>query len=155
MADISRRDLDDVRQHSREEYPNECCGMIVADPDRRTRVFRIRNVQDEFHAKDPVLYPRTAKIAYLCHSQDLRTALDAAEAPGCTLVAFYHSHPDHASYFSSEDIAQATPFGEPSFPDALQIVVSVYDREIRDIKTFAWSLSEETYVEVPFQETAD
>ncbi len=151
---ITRQALDDVREHSRTEYPDECCGVIVRGADAATRVFRVRNVQNEMHAKDPANYPRTARTAYAGHPQDLRVALEAADAPGCSLVAFYHSHPDHDSYFSAEDVAQATPFGEPSYPDALQIVVSVYDREIRAIKAFAWSPSEENYVETPFEETA-
>jgi [CysO sulfur-carrier protein]-S-L-cysteine hydrolase len=154
MQSITRQALDDIRRHSREEYPEECCGVIIRDADSVTRVLRIRNIQNEMHAKDPERYPRTARTAYAGHPQDLRVALEAADAPGCALVAFYHSHPDHDSYFSAEDVAQATPFGEPSYPDALQLVVSVYDREIRVIKAFAWSPSEETFVETPFEETA-
>ena len=72
-------------------------------------------------------------------------------SPGCALAAFYHSHPDHAAYFSEEDVRQATPFGEPSYPDALQIVLSVVDREVLDAKAFAWSAALETYVETPLQ----
>ena len=52
-----------------------------------------------------------------------------------------------------EDTAQATPFGEPSYPDALQVVVSVYDREVRDIKAFAWSAEASAYVETSFEES--
>jgi proteasome lid subunit RPN8/RPN11 len=154
MHSIPRHALDDIRRHSAEAYPDECCGVIVREADFGARVFRVRNIQDEMHAKDPAQYPRTARTAYAGHPQDLRLALDAADAPGCALLAFYHSHPDHDSYFSAEDVAQATPFGEPSYPDALQLVVSVYDREIRVIKAFAWSPPEETFVETPFEETA-
>jgi [CysO sulfur-carrier protein]-S-L-cysteine hydrolase len=149
---IGRHAMDDLRQHSREEYPDECCGVVVRDARGVTRAIRIRNIQDEMHAKDPARYPRTARTAYAGHPHDLRLALEAADEPGCALVAFYHSHPDHDSYFSAEDVAQATPFGEPSYPDALQLVVSVYDRQIRVIKAFAWSEAEGTFVEAPFEE---
>jgi proteasome lid subunit RPN8/RPN11 len=64
------------------------------------------------------------------------------------LAAFYHSHPDHDAYFSAEDIAQATPFGEPSYPEALQIVLSVYGQEVRSVRAFAWSPAASSYVEV-------
>jgi len=144
--------MDEVRRHSVEAFPDECCGVIVAGADGAQRAIRIRNIQDEMHAKDPLAYPRTARIAYAGHPADLREALDAAEAPGCALVAFYHSHPDHDAYFSEEDTAQATPFGEPSYPEALQIVVSVYDRVVRTIKAFAWSDGEAAYVEAAFEE---
>ena len=149
---ISRKVMDEVRAHGEQAYPDECCGVVVALADGTTKTLRIRNVQDEMHAKDPVAYPRTARIAYIGHPSDLRDALETADAPGCSLVAFYHSHPDHDAYFSAEDTAQATPFGEPSYPDALQIVVSVRDRRAGAAKAFAWSAADEAYVETTVEE---
>ena len=126
--------------------------MIVLLADGGARALRVRNVQDEMHARDPRAYPRTARTAYAGHPADLRTALELAEEPGNSLVAFYHSHPDHDSYFSEEDTAQATPFGEPSYPDALQLVVSIQDRRIHEMKAFAWSSEAGAYVETAFEE---
>ena len=140
-----------LNAHAIETYPDECCGVVIARPDGTFEAIRVRNIQDEMHAQDPSRYPRLARTAYTGHPEDLKRALDAAERPGHGLAAFYHSHPDHASYFSEEDVRQATPFGEPSYPDALQIVISVYDRAVRDAKAFEWSGSAETYVETPLQ----
>ena len=149
---ISPKDLHDVRRHCREEYPHEGCGVVVSLSDGSTRVLRVRNIQDEMHSRDPVAYPRTARHAYYGHPADLFAAIEQGEAEGCSIVAFYHSHPDHDSYFSAEDIAQATPYGEPSYPGALQLVVSVYDRSVRDIKAFAWSADAGSYVETALEE---
>lgn len=144
--------MDEIRRHSVEEFPNECCGVVIADADAGgQRVMRMRNIQDEMHAKDPQCFARTARTAYLWHPSD-HAALDAALAAGSSLVAFYHSHPDHDAYFSSEDSAAATPFGEPSYPQALQVVVSIYGREVGTIKAFAWSEQERAYVECAFEE---
>jgi proteasome lid subunit RPN8/RPN11 len=151
-SSISRDVMHAVRAHCEQAYPDECCGMIVSFADGRSRAIPIRNIQDEMHAKDPVSYPRTARTAYTGHPADLRAALESAEEPGCSLVAFYHSHPDHDSYFSAEDTAQATPFGEPSYPDALQLVISVRDCHARETKAFAWSPDAGAYVEVPLEE---
>lgn len=144
--------MDEVRRHAVDEYPDECCGVIVTGPASMLHVLRVRNVQDELHEKDPATYPRTARTAYVGHPADLRSALELAEQPGASLAAFYHSHPDHDAYFSAEDTAQATPFGEPSYPDALQVVVSVYDGRVNAIKAFAWSPADESYVETPLEE---
>ena len=152
MTTISQAALHDVRRHCREAYPDECCGVIVGMDGGGTRVIRVRNIQDEMHEKDPLAYPRTARTAYTGHPADLRAALDLADEPGCSLVAFYHSHPDHDAYFSAEDTAQATPFGEPSYPEALQLVVSVRGRSVQATKAFAWSPGEGAYVEAVFEE---
>ena len=63
--------------------------------------------------------------------------------------AIYHSHPQHAAYFSAEDKKQATVWDEPSYPDATQIVVSVIDGEVRDTKAFRWQEATRDFVEVP------
>lgn len=152
MASFSSQVLHDVRRHCREAYPDEACGVIVATRDGEARVVRVRNIQDEMHAKDPLNYPRTARTAYTGHPADLRAALELADEEGCRLVAFYHSHPDHDAYFSAEDTAQATPFGEPSYPGALQVVVSVRERSVREIKAFAWSEQASAYVETSLEQ---
>ena len=149
---LHRKAMDEVRRHALEEYPDECCGVIVTLACGGQKALRVRNIQDEMHAKDPERYPRTARTAYAGHPSDLRAALEAADEPGCTLAAFYHSHPDHDAYFSAEDTAQATPFGEPSWPDALQVVVSVREGRVGAIKAFGWSPPQECFVEVPLEE---
>ncbi|HXC50612.1 MAG TPA: M67 family metallopeptidase [Candidatus Limnocylindrales bacterium] len=143
--------MDDLRIHCEEAYPDECCGVIVSLADGTTKAMRIRNIQNQMHAENPASYPRTARTAYTGHPQDLRAALEAAEEPGAALVAFYHSHPDHDAYFSAEDTLQATPFGEPSYPDALQIVISVRHRRCEVAKAFSWSPAESAYVEVALE----
>jgi proteasome lid subunit RPN8/RPN11 len=136
-----------MRAHAEETYPDECCGVVVEIAGRELSVVRLRNVQDEMHAKDPVRYPRTARIAYTPDAGEFKRAHDLWDRN--RLVAFYHSHPDHAAYFSAEDLAQATPFGEPSYPEALQIVVSVYGRRTTDMKLFRWSEGDGAYLEIP------
>lgn len=137
----------EMQAHACETYPDECCGVLFEDATGTQTVVRLRNVQDEMHAADPRRYPRTARTAYTPHAGEFKRAVDLWELPGNKLVAFYHSHPDHDAYFSDEDVAQATPFGEPSYPDALQLVVSVYGRQVREVRAYVWSSELESFVE--------
>jgi proteasome lid subunit RPN8/RPN11 len=136
-----------LEAHAIETYPDECCGVLIGTSGG-TELVRIRNIQDEMHSSDPARYPRTARTAYAGHPGDLRDALARSEIKGHRLVAFYHSHPDHAAYFSDEDVRQATPFGEPSYPEALQIVVSVSETGVGEIKAFGWSPDLGSYAEL-------
>jgi proteasome lid subunit RPN8/RPN11 len=145
---LDGRAWEEVSRHSQETFPEECCGLVFSAA-RSDRVRRVENIQNKLHALDPLTYPRTAVIAYAMDPRELETILAEEERAGATLKAFYHSHPNHAAYFSAEDKAFATPFGEPTFPDAAQIVVSVYDRAVKDVKAFAWSEDEKDFVEVP------
>lgn len=148
---LAESTLDALREHALEIYPHECCGAVIRNPDGRDEVVRMVNIQDRMRAEDPQRFPRPASIAYYPDPADLKAALDRSERPGHRLVAFYHSHPDHDAYFSDEDVAQATPWGEASYPDALQIVISVYGTEVRAIKAFAWSSADQTFLETPIE----
>jgi adenylyltransferase/sulfurtransferase len=134
---ISKASFDEISAHARETYPDECCGFIV-ERDGKEEVVRVANVQNEMHGKDPEQFPRTARTAYTMGA-DAVPVLLAVDRGSLRLRAFYHSHPEHDAYFSAEDRKQA--FGswdEPSYPDAAQIVISVYDRTVKAAAAFVW-----------------
>ena len=121
--------------------------MVIRAPDGQS-VRRIRNVQNELHAKDPARYPRDARIAYFMEPKELEQALREADSPGHGLHAFYHSHPDHDAYFSAEDEAAAMPFGEPSYPEAIYVVISVRSGKVAGRIAVAWDEQKRAYAEV-------
>jgi proteasome lid subunit RPN8/RPN11 len=136
-----------ISRHAEETFPEECCGVVFTDGNTE-RVQRLENIQNKLHALDPQTYPRTAVIAYAMDPKELELVIDDASRNGARLKAFYHSHPDHEAYFSDEDKAFASPFGEPTFPNTAQIVVSLYHREVKRMAAFVWSEDDGDFVEV-------
>ena len=124
--------------------------MVLTDG-RADWIQRLQNIQNRLHALDSQTYPRTAEIAYAMDPKELEAVIDAAHQHGAKLKAFYHSHPNHDAYFSEEDKAFATPFGEPTFPGAAQIVVSIYGNAVRNMRVFLWSEEQKDFVAVPLQ----
>lgn len=147
---LTRDTWDEISRHAEEEFPEECCGVVLSNG-VTDRAQRLRNIQNELHALDPKSHPRTAAIAYNMDVRVLDSLLLEARKIGYTLKAFYHSHPNHDAYFSPEDRDAATPFGEPTYPDVRQIVVSIYERAVRKILAFAWSEEKKDFVEVPIK----
>lgn len=147
---MTQETWNEISRHSQETFPEECCGIILSNG-MKDQVRRLENIQNKLHALDPATYPRTAAIAYAVDPRELESVIDDADNAGAKLKAFYHSHPDHEAYFSAEDKAFATPFGEPTFPNAAQIVVSVYNRAVKAIKAFAWSDEKKDFVELPIR----
>ena len=144
---LTQANLDALHTHARETYPDECCGMIV-ERNGREEVVRVSNIQIALHEKDPEQFPRTAAIAYTMGAESA-SVLIAAERGELAVRAFYHSHPDHESYFSAEDKKQAMGgWDEPNYPHAAQIVMSVRAREVRATKAFAWEATARDFVEV-------
>lgn len=141
---------DEISQHATDSFPEECCGIVISQGET-DHVRRLKNIQNQLHALDPETYPRDATIAYAMDLKELESAIQQADATGAKIKAFYHSHPDHEAYFSEEDNAFAAPFGEPTFPESAQIVVSIYRRVVRRICAYAWSASEKGFVEIPLK----
>ena len=138
----------EISRHAQETFPEECCGVIFS-AGATDQVVRVKNIQNQLHALDPQTYPRTAVIAYAMDPLELDSVIRQGEKKGRRLKAFYHSHPNHDAYFSDEDKAFASPFGEPTYPDAAQIVISIYNRAVKVIRAFEWSTARNDFAEVP------
>ena len=121
------------------EYPSECCGVVMerpgAQPERLLLV--CRNIQNELHAKDPKRHHRDARTAYYIDPRDL-IAMGRHEAQGFRVETIYHSHIDAGAYFSPTDRANALINGEPAYPDATYVVLSVMERRVTEMGVFRW-----------------
>ncbi len=145
---ITREAWEEISRHAAETFPEECCGIILFNG-KSDEVRRCKNIQNDLHALDPESYPRNATIAYAMDLKELESIIHEAETTGAKIKAFYHSHPNHEAYFSQEDKAFATPFGEPTFPESAQIVISIYDRVVKRIAAYVWAQQKKDYVEIP------
>ncbi len=137
-----------ITRHAIAEYPAECCGIVTGTTEVQN-VHRCENIQDERHAKDPESYPRTSREAYVMNRDEADRIMRDAAAAGEKVIAFYHSHIDCDAYFSRMDKDVQTTFGEPEFPDAVQVVVAVYAKHVRDFKGYLWDRRRQDFVAIP------
>jgi proteasome lid subunit RPN8/RPN11 len=144
---INKDIIDSIYQHALETYPDECCGIVTGKGDEQT-VHKCRNIQDELHADDPERHPRDAKTAYAIDREEADSIYKNARDRGEDVLAFYHSHIDCDAYFSQTDKDAQVVFGEPEFPDALQIVVSVIKKQICGIKAFRWDGEKQDFITI-------
>jgi proteasome lid subunit RPN8/RPN11 len=140
-----------VHAHAEADYPAECCGVLLlrAGPPPERLLLPCRNVQDELHAKDPVRHPRDARTAYFIDPKDL-LAIGRSEGQGYGVAVIYHSHIDAGAYFSATDKQNALINGEPTYPEATYVVLSVVDRKVVDSAAFAWRPEQRDYAAVEF-----
>lgn len=145
---LTQKAWEEISLHAIETFPEECCGVIL-DKGKTDDVRRCQNIQNDLHALDSKTYPRNATIAYAMDLKELEFIIHEAETTGAKIKAFYHSHPNHEAYFSQEDRAFATPFGEPTYPESAQIVISIYDRAVKRISAYVWAREKKDFVEIP------
>lgn len=153
MIHLQPSTWDAICHHARETFPDECCGAILENAGRE-EVQRVANIQNAMHAKDPRSYPRDATIAYFMDPKELFAVLKQVDSGTATLKAFYHSHPNHDAYFSAEDKTRAMFGDEPSYPEVIHLVVSIYDREVRVIRAYRWDEEKQDFVETTLSTTA-
>jgi len=145
---INKEIIKEIYQHAVKEYPHECCGIVTGSAEKQT-LHQCMNIQNELHAEDPERHPRDARTAYAIDRKEADKIYADTGKRGEKVLAFYHSHIDCDAYFSDTDIAAQTVFGEPEFPDALHLVVSVADRKILGMKCFKWDRVKESFVTLP------
>lgn len=91
---IARALLDELIAHAHADAPNECCGVLAAEPGppaRAARVYRTVNT-----AASP--------LRFEVDGRELLHAIDEIEREGRELGAIYHSHTRTAPYPSQTDI---------------------------------------------------
>lgn len=150
-------ELEAIERQAVEEYPAECCGVVVVRGAER-RLLRFRNVQDELHARNPTQYPRTARTAYRASAEDLKRLGDLERA-GFDVAVVYHSHIDAGAYFSETDRREAMMGLDPArhdpiYPDAAYVVVSVVARAVAAVAAFRWDRARRDFVAVDLDRDA-
>ncbi len=103
--------------HTQSEYPLEACGLLGGTGGVVTSHYLIYN-----KAQSETVYEMEP-------SEMLAAFLQMAERDE-ELAAIYHSHPQGQLYPSPTDIAQAY------YPDAVQIVVSLAERQRPSLRAF-------------------
>lgn len=100
MLKIGIAEYEELRRHGEETYPDECCGILVGEFSRETRVVRA--------------IVRCTNVAP--ESLNHRYSIDPREVIGTQrdfrdrnleIVGFYHSHPEHPPEWSSTDLEEA------------------------------------------------
>lgn len=133
--------------HARACFPDECCGILIANSAGELRFEVWENLQNLMHAREPERFPRDARTAYFMDPLALERRLEQLSGQGERMVGVVHSHPSHPAYFSQTDRAAAAPFGFPTYDDTWQLVISVYAEGVRDMKVFVWHEELEDFVE--------
>jgi [CysO sulfur-carrier protein]-S-L-cysteine hydrolase len=111
--------IDEIVAHSREEAPNECCGLLGGRDGAATTLYRARN---EFESP----------LRYNVHPQDLIRITNELDEGGEELVGIYHSHTRSEAYPSQTDVNLAE-----NWPDPLYLICSLVDADAPVVRAFA------------------
>jgi proteasome lid subunit RPN8/RPN11 len=116
---IAKKVLDEIHAHAEATYPQECCGFLIADRDKRIiESMKVANV-----------HPGSKHDRYDIDPLELFRADRAVSARGLSIAGIYHSHPDYPATLSAFDLKH-------SFPWYSYVVVSVQLGKAGDTKSW-------------------
>jgi [CysO sulfur-carrier protein]-S-L-cysteine hydrolase len=127
---IEPEHLHAIYRHARAEFPRECCGYLLGDAPAAELVPCV-NRQDQLHALDPELYPRTSENGYDIGGKELLRMVRSFDGPQPARIV-YHSHPRVGAYFSEEDTRAAIAAAWP----VDYLVIDVQEHEIVEAVLF-------------------
>ena len=115
---IARPLLDEIIQHAREEFPNECCGIVALKDGAAAKVFRAENIH-----RSPTRFE--------IDGREVMRIQDEIDARGWELGSLYHSHVKTAAYPSQTDVNFAQ-----NWPGMIWLIVTLEDLEQPSVKAF-------------------
>jgi proteasome lid subunit RPN8/RPN11 len=126
--ELTGQQIDQIRRHGEESYPEECGGLLLGVFENGVRVIRevlpLANIRpDSRHNRvelDPLDYVRAER---------------EATKRNLGVWGYYHSHPNHPAVPSGFDLEHA-PFIEWSY-----LIVSVRDGHAEEVR--AWTIRED------------
>lgn len=115
-----------IRVHGENEYPHECCGLLLG----RMDLVENKEVVETL----PLSNSREVEARhnrFLITPPMLLAGEKQARQKKLDIVGFYHSHPDHPANPSSFDL-------EHAWPTYSYIIVAVYAKHSKDLRS--WTL---------------
>lgn len=138
---IPEKFLSEIVKQAEEEYPRECCGMLIGGVHARSFLERrpFANKQDERRVQNADLSLRTSATGYWMDPEELLTLQKEIRESFKTIKVIYHSHVDGPAVFSPEDLRMACKNGKPLWPGVSYLIVSVLHGKVRDTRFYAWN----------------
>ena len=137
--------LEEMKSHSRETYPDECCGFLIGSPEGRPEegqrtIETLERATNEFDGE--------RRRRFLIRPEELRDVERRVQASGRAVVGFYHSHPDHPARPSEFDREHAWPW-------YTYLILSVTAHDVPTIGAFELDPDSLRFREVPVATTSD
>jgi proteasome lid subunit RPN8/RPN11 len=117
VIEITTAYRDEMVAHAREDYPNECCGLVFGVGPIAKHCMRMENIEH-------------SPLNYRVDGKELIRAFQEMDEIGLDLIGIYHSHTHSPARPSRTDVALA------GYPDAHYLIVSLADPERPDLRAF-------------------
>jgi len=117
MLSLTKEQVSEIVKHSKEELPNEACGILAGKDGKVEKIYRMMN-------KDK------SRTSFFMDSQEQLKVIKEIRLSGLDFIGIYHSHPETKAYPSAHDVELAF------YPEVSYVIVSLKDGDNPDICSF-------------------
>lgn len=129
---ITRDIFDQIIEHAKDSYPDECCGIMIGTDMKGKKVLYVHRAENTNTER--------SKDRYIISPTEIFLMDKEARGQGLDIVGFYHSHPDHPNEPSQTD----REWGQPKYS---YVIVSVKGGETAEAR--CWTFDDD---KSPFRE---
>tara|TARA_B100001123_G_scaffold194391_2_gene221569 strand:- start:1775 stop:2215 length:441 start_codon:yes stop_codon:yes gene_type:complete len=122
LVQIKQEFIDEMVAHSKEDLPNECCGILAGPDNRVEKVYRMSNVE-------------ASPFRFSMDPGELVQVDSEAGENGWELLVIYHSHTGSEAYPSDTDVRIAGGTAG-LWPDVRYVLVSLIDMDDPVVRIF-------------------
>ena len=126
VLEIAQGYINGMIAHSRQEDPNECCGVLLGEGGQVVAIRRVTNSE-------------ASPFRYNMDTQEFFKVYKESEEKGWDMWGFYHSHTSSRAYPSQTDRNLA------AWPGSYYLIVSLEDKEAPVVR--AYSIADDTVEE--------
>ena len=140
---FSQQQIEALRRHGVQEYPNECCGILLGHAEggskQVTEVIPLQNLRKQPEKAQELLplnspESESERNRFLIDPREQLHVEKDARTQGLEVLGYYHSHPDHPARPSSYDREHAWPWYS-------YVILSVRGGEPQDMTS--WVLTDD------------
>lgn len=117
MLYLSKKQTDEIIQHSLKETPNEACGILAGKPTRVEKVYKMTNTD------------KSAATFFMDPREQLKV-MKEIRTLDLEMIGIYHSHPKTKAYPSAHDVELAY------YPFVSYVILSLKDENNPEIRSF-------------------
>jgi proteasome lid subunit RPN8/RPN11 len=127
MLYLTKKQTEQLVAHTREEFPNEACGILAGVNGKVEKIYQMTNVD------------KSSQTFFMDPQEQLKVMKQIRNL-NLEMVGIYHSHPATEAFPSAHDIELAY------YPEASYVIVSIKNKDspsIRSFKIVAGKIEEE------------
>ncbi len=113
VYEIDQVMVDHIAKRSRDEYPNEACGVLLEHSEGRTRGY-----------VDAINVAREPHHRFMFDAKSMKKLKKLVDE-GYKIEAIWHSHPNGRLSLSLTDVQDAAPAGKPLYPGVVYLVLGL------------------------------